>query len=198
MGTTYADVVAACEELARSERAITGETVRNLLGGGSYRDISAHLRQYRETHRDALVPMRPIPESLTKSGQRLVTDMWSLTTKIIHDETEVLRRHFHDDLAAAEAVAQGLIEEVDHLRLQLADIAKKVDQSVLTEAELTRRAERADALAEERLREIDRCRLEYADLRDREIKAVEIAAELRGQLSVQNGMWRNHGEHPSP
>lgn len=184
-------VAEAATKLVSQGRKVSLDAVRGEIGGGSLRDISPALRQWREHQQAAEAAVSLIPAEMTAVVERAAGLIWTEAERRAGEQVAAIRAKAAEHVAELESERDDALNDIARLEGQLSESGKLLD-AVRTELSAANaRAERAEAVVEtgkaEKARlaaEVEQAGKSVEKAREGERLAREEAAELRGQIKA--------------
>lgn len=157
MMVTRKQVFAAADELVASNENPTLAAVRRLVGGGSYSTISAWMAEWRAQNLAQQAPIRePVPSRIADQLAEVGAVLWAsaLSHASSRFETERTslaedRDRFEERMKEALVLAEGLTQELDESRVEVAALQKQTRDLERANKELLETLDQARALASE-------------------------------------------------
>jgi chromosome segregation ATPase len=192
MSKTVQDRVAeAATKLVAQGRKVSLDAVRGEIGGGSLRDISPALRQWREQQQAAEAAVSLIPAEMTAVVERAAGLIWTEAERRAGEQVAAIRAKAAEHVAEVESERDDALNDIARLEGQLSESAKTLEATRADLSVANARAERAEALVDSGKTEASRLQAEIAlsgksveKARENERLAREEAAELRGQVKA--------------
>lgn len=184
-------VAEAATKLISQGRKVSLDAIRGEIGGGSLRDISPALRQWREQQQAAEAAVSLIPAEMTAVVERAAGLIWTEAERRAGEQVAAIRAKASEHIAELETERDDALNDIARLEGQLTDAGKQLDLVRTELATATARAERAEAVVEsgksEKARlvsEIELANQSAEKAREKERAARDESAELRGQVKA--------------
>ncbi len=179
MAITRDMIWAAATELDIAGEKPTLAAIRKRVGGGSYTTISEAMAAWHSERVESLPSPDPVPERLGNETTQFVSMVWKLAQELAEARLQVDRVALEDasvllqsEKAEAAAFADQLNQELESLKVQLAELRQVADanQTKIATLQTSRdqeaaRADRLEAVANERDRTIDTLERELLQVR---------------------------------
>ena len=163
---TPEQVFAAAFDLRDRGQTVTVQTVRQVLGAGSFTTVAQHLRAWR-AHTEAPPPL-VLPPAIEAAATQALTAVWTAACTLARQEIETIRARAATEEQVAQAAIQEALQEVTRL------------EACVRETEATRQAQAA-AIEEWRTRgaaceaTLAACR---ATITERDARIAELKTDL--------------------
>lgn len=214
-------VFEAAQRLAERGERISVRQVRQEIGGGSPNEITPWVREWHAQHTEQQRQVKALDEmpaearqALAEPMETLLARMWALLRNTTTAEVDALRQSYdvakralQEEAAEQTALAQGIYEEAEQLRNQLAQAQQEIAslRTALAEEhearqrerlETVRLEERSQALREERERLLGQIEQQDQHLQRKEAALAE-ADRARSQSAQDSASTRIRLEEAS-
>lgn len=125
-------VAAIADALVAEGKKVTNDTVREELGGGSLRDISPAVREWKQGQ---LVPevSEGLPTDIMALIKRTATTIWGTALSQANEEMSALRSHTQTRISEMAQERDEAFEELGDLEEELEKIKRELKSSIKAE-----------------------------------------------------------------
>ncbi len=113
LGITSEQVFAAASDLRDRGQTVTVQSVRQVLGAGSFTTVAQHLRAWR-AHTEA-PPSVDLPPAIAAAATQALTAVWAAACTLARQEIDAIRAQAATQEQAAQAAVQEALQEVARL-----------------------------------------------------------------------------------
>ncbi|MCF1431328.1 MAG: DNA-binding protein [Shewanella sp.] len=114
-------IIAAAESLAKRGEKVTGQKVRDELGGMSFSTITPILRKWRESQQKANTAVATLPENLREKAIQFVGAIYKDCEEEAKQDNRKIKAQHKDELADLEAENDEQAREIEKLEEKLTE-----------------------------------------------------------------------------
>ena len=182
-------VASIADDIVAADQKVTNEAVRQKLGGGSLREISPAVRQWR-IRQAVSENSSSIPAAVEEKMSKTLAYVWSAANNQADDEMDALRTLTQTRISEAEAEREEVFDELERVEKKLEKLEIELADAVKEKGALERLAVQAQARAEELAAQNERMQDEITKVREEASKATADAKDARSVASESDAKVR--------
>lgn len=182
-------VASIADELVAADQKVTNESVRRKLGGGSLREISPAVRQWK-TGQVVSENSSTIPAAVQEKMSKTLASIWGAANKQANEQMDAFRTLTQTRISEVEAEREEAFDELERIEAKLEKLETELTESRTEIGASERVAVQAQARAAELAAQNERLQDEVTKAREEAFKATADAKNARSVASESDAKAR--------